>query len=91
MLKPDCASFHSFDAIYRSTSQSWVNGLIPHIYRQVTPPTRLVWPDVIAKDSDAFYMSSKAYTANWMPITKEPYETFGQPFAMNIFWRNQAR
>lgn len=88
VLKPGGLSFHCFDAILRPAGRSWVNGLVPYLQQSapvLTPPPQL---ESIATDPDTYCMSRSAYEANWQPITKAPYESFGRPFSLNLMWVN---
>jgi len=86
VLKPGCPSFHCFDAILRPEGNSWVNGLITHVYATQSLLTRFVPPAVIEADPDTYFMSQQAYEANWQPITRAPYEEFGKVLSFNLFW-----
>ncbi len=90
VLKPGCPSFHCFDAILRPAGNSWVNGLIPHIYASQSLSTRLAPLAEIEADLDTYAMSQQAYEANWQSFTKDPYETFGRPFSYNLFWQRRC-
>ncbi len=89
ILRPGCPSLHCFDAILRREQPSWTNGLIP--YLQVNAPVRTILTPIetIHLDKEAYFMSETAYETNWMPITKEAYETFGRPFSYNVAWWNE--
>ena len=86
MLKPGCPSFHCFDSILRPAGRSWVNGLIPYLYANAPLLTRLAPLAEIEQNLDTYAMSRQAYEANWQPITKDPYKTFGRAFSINLHW-----
>ena len=86
VLKRGCPSFHCFGAILRPAGNSWVNGLIPHIYARESLSTRLASVAEIDADKDTYAMSKRAYEANWQPLTKVPYEKFGRAFSINLYW-----
>jgi len=86
VLKAGAPSFHLFDSILRSGGKTWVNGLVPYFYENAPVKTRFVPVADIAADPETYAMSRSAYEANWMPITKDPYEVFGRAFSLNVFW-----
>lgn len=48
--------------------------------------TRMLSPEKNAAEPDLYAMSQQAYDANWKPITKERYESFGRAFSFNLVW-----
>lgn len=90
VLKPGGQSLHCFDAILRTAGRTWVNGLIPYLYRHAPVTTRLVPVAEIDADPDTYAMSQQAYEANWQPITKEPYGTFGRAISLSLFWTQSS-
>lgn len=86
VLKPGGTSLHCFDAILRPAGKSWVNGLIPYLYANAPVQTRFTSLSEIEADPDTYAMSRAAYEANWQPITKDSYESFGRAFSINVFW-----
>ena len=79
VLKPRCPSSPCFDAILRPRGRSWVDGLIPYLYANAPVQNRLVPLAEVDTDPDTYSMSRQTHGANWQPITKDSYETFGRP------------
>ena len=90
VLKPGCPSFHCFDSILRQNGKSWVNGLIPYLYANAPLQTKFAPLAEIEANPDTYAMSRQAYEANWQPITKDSYETFGRAFSINLLWHRKA-
>jgi len=86
VLKPGCYTLHCFDAILRRAEKSWINALIPYLYANAPLQTRFVSMADIEANPDTYAMSEQAYNANWLPITKEPYDQFGRYFSINLLW-----
>ncbi|QYM79781.1 methyltransferase domain-containing protein [Horticoccus luteus] len=93
VLKPGGYSLHCFDAILRPGGTSWINGLVPYLYSQISADTLETAISTIQNDANCYVMSQQAYDSNWKPITKDDYSEFGRPFSINVGWpqRSSAR
>ncbi len=88
-LRPGALSFHCFDVCLRPGGQSWVNGLIPHLYRVRKILNPLKDPAEILRDPQTYFMSEAAYNLNWKPIMKQAYSETGFPSSYNLLWHKQ--
>jgi hypothetical protein len=50
------------------------------------------WPDLDAllESDDVFVMGRKAYDRDWKAFAQKPYDDFGSPISLGLFWRKSG-
>lgn len=86
VLKPGCPSLHLFDCVWRPGGRSWVNGLVPYLYRTLPLRTRLVPPEELAQDPGVYFMAQEPFDRVWAPLVGSSYQEFGRPYSLNLLW-----
>lgn len=86
VLKPGGYSFHLFDCVIKP-DQVWIHRLLPSLFFSQTMANRWVEPEKLMADPDLYTMTKAAYEGFWMPVTREPYESFGKPFSYQALWQ----
>jgi hypothetical protein len=86
VVKPGAPNLHLFDCVWRPDGKSWVNGLIPHLYRTMPMKTRFASPEGLENDPGVYFMAETPFNAWWAPLVGSQYREFGRPFSMNLFW-----
>ena len=87
VLKPGGYSFHLFDIVLRSNKTVWMNAFVKYIYSNITTLNTFIPLDKVDYMDDIFIMSRPAYYKMWFSITKKPYNEFGKPSSICVFWK----
>ena len=87
VLKPGGYSFHLFDIVIRSDKSVWMNAFVQYIFNTISTLNAFIPFNEVSYRDDLYTMSRRSYYKLWFPITKKPYEMFGTPSSIGIFWK----
>ncbi len=78
-------NLHTFNAVI-NPDYFWVSPLHPQLIRSWPIAG---WPglDDILTAPDLFVMEQETYETHWRPTSDIPYESFGKPIGLVLFWR----
>lgn len=88
VLKNGGASFHLIDVVLIH-KKIRANPIVQYLFKHSAPGNPMPEPDMMRADQDLYTMSQSAYDKKWKTVVKKPYEEFGQPTSINIYWKKK--
>jgi len=87
ILKKNAISLHCVDSLLFN-DHLWVHPIIFNLKSEFINGNFETNFEVIKNDRDLWTLSKYAYYTRWFPITLKKMDEFGQPFSLNIYWKN---